>query len=280
MNVTIKAGETWHLQEEGVYFLHNYMQGGTLEIVGPPNSLLYLELPPCSSLYMLINPSFTFSAKEKDVFLIYEKAKDTISGGDSGDSEEDTGDNLMSNLLSGKTFVVDAGHGGHDPGAVNSNLGLHEADIALIIADKLADLLISVGATVIMTRLDNTFVGLSNRAKVANTNNADAFISIHLNSADNSKATGYEVLTYSDKGKAAELAKLILANLTVLPWPNRGLKARTDLTVLKKTAMPAVLVECGFINNDEEAKMLNTSSTQQVIADAIFDAVADYYAQG
>lgn len=182
------------------------------------------------------------------------------------------------NKLAGKYFYLDAGHGGKDSGAVNGNLGLQEKIAALDVCLYLGEYLEAQGAKVYYSRSGDTFPSLTERANEANVKDVTAFISIHLNSAENKSASGIETLVYALKGTAYDLATKVQDNLVeVTSWANRGVKARPELTVLKKTKMPAILCEIGFISNDTQAKELFRQETQKKIAVAIADGVIEQF---
>lgn len=180
--------------------------------------------------------------------------------------------------LKGKSFFLDAGHGGKDPGAVNDNFSLQEKIAALDICLKLGIQLEKQGADVYYSRTEDIYPSLTDRATQANSKNVDAFISIHLNSAENKTASGIETLCYSNTGKGFELAEVVQAEMvTATGFKNRGVKIRPELTVLAKTKMPAILCEVGFISNDDEAKKLFDVAIQEKIAKAICDGVIEEY---
>lgn len=181
--------------------------------------------------------------------------------------------------LQGKKFYLDAGHGGSDPGAVNDNLGLEEKIAALDICLYLGEILEQQGALVYFSRIDNeTYPALTHRATEANSYGADAFISIHLNSAENKAASGIETLVYSLNGTAAKIAEKVQQNMIkATGWKDRGVKARPDLGVLRLTKMPAILCEVGFISNDQEAKELFKKPTQQKLANAIAEGIISQF---
>lgn len=175
-----------------------------------------------------------------------------------------------------KIIVLDPGHGGRDPGATAD--GIYEKDLNLKIASRLFILLKNQGFKVKMTRSDDRYLSLGDRAKIANDVNADIFLSIHFNAANSYKANGIETLYYPDSDKGKILAGVIQHSIVdKLNRIDRGLKARPDLFVLKYTSMPAVLVECGFITNPEERKSLNTDRYRNDIVAAISDGVGKYY---
>lgn len=172
-----------------------------------------------------------------------------------------------------KTIVIDAGHGGKDPGAVNGTK--YEKVANLQIAKKVGEKLKEKGYNVKYTRSKDVYFSLQERCRMSNNWGADAFVSIHLNSATNKDAKGIETLRYPNVGQQTkDLAENVQTELVAaLGWKNRGVKTRSDLYVLKKTVASAVLIECGFISNDEEAKKLFSSTYQNKIATAITKGV-------
>lgn len=175
-------------------------------------------------------------------------------------------------------IFIDAGHNysGFGTGAVGN--GLKEQDITFQIADKLKKLIVSSGHQVKMSRnklKDNigttVSLGLQKRAEMANEWGADLFISIHCN-AFNTKARGTETLVFSLNGKAAEYGKKINdAIVKKLGTKDRGIKERKELAVLRRTVMPAVLVETAFIDNADDARLL--VERQDDFASAIAEGV-------
>lgn len=185
---------------------------------------------------------------------------------------------MPNNKLAGKSFYLDAGHGGKDSGAVNNNFGLQEKIAALDVCFYLGEFLEAQGAKIYYSRDGDIYPSLTARANDANAKDVNAFISIHLNSAENKSASGIETLVYGLKGTAYELATKVQANMIqVTGWNNRGVKARPELTVLKKTKMPAILCEIGFISNDEQAKELFNTEVQKNIAFAIAAGIANQF---
>lgn len=174
-----------------------------------------------------------------------------------------------------KVIVIDAGHGGKDPGAVFSSV--YEKKLNLDIAKRLRKLLQAKGYEVIMTRTTDTFVELEQRANIANTNDVDLFISIH----NNSMPTGYSgVMTlYSARDSEEEfsskdLAEVIQKNmLKTLGTKDIGARERDNLVVLNKTTMPAVIVEVGCMSDANELKQLKKATFRQKAAQAIFNAI-------
>lgn len=175
-----------------------------------------------------------------------------------------------------KLIVIDAGHGGHDPGA--SSGGYKEKDIALDAALILKRKLENAGFKVYMTRERDNYVKLYDRAGIANQLNADLFISVHINAAKSTKANGIEVLYDPENTRNNyTLAKKIQSELISATGAyNRGVVSRPDLVVTRETEMDAVLVELGFITNAEEQQKLRSTSYLEKCAEAILEGVIDF----
>lgn len=168
----------------------------------------------------------------------------------------------------------------YDSGAVNPTTGLRECDVAAKIGAKVKAYLEKAGCECRLFQSDNLYYDSSYDDRPvavcadANAWGADVFISIHCN-AFNGSARGTETLCYSRMTDGGNLAQCIQNQIVgALGTVDRGVKERTDLTVLKHTAMPAALVECAFIDNDDDAKVLVTSLDD--IARAIARGVTDY----
>jgi N-acetylmuramoyl-L-alanine amidase len=183
--------------------------------------------------------------------------------------------------LAGKLIVVDPGHGGGATGAPGG--GYYEKNITLQIGLKLRALLESCGANVIMTRDRDKDVGLYERTKLANDNNADLFLSIHNDSGPRSNtASGTTVYYHANDGSSRALAACVMQAIgAVSGLPRRG--ARSDgmlyasgLAVLRTSAMPAILVEVAFINHARDRAKLVNAAFQQKIAQAIVKGVRNY----
>jgi len=168
-------------------------------------------------------------------------------------------------------IFINAGHGGTDPGAV-SKKGTKEADITKKVSSLLACQLIQKGFNVEFFQQNKT---LSEVSQVENSSNSDLFISIHCNAAASDKANGVEVLHYPTSTKGIKLARLVqneLVEATTLK--DRGVKARSDLHVLRKTKAVAILVELAFLSNPEEEKLL--LDEPKIFADAITEGIKKY----
>lgn len=197
--------------------------------------------------------------------------------------------------VANKIIVLDAGHGGIDPGAMNKDNTILEKDVNLEITKKLRDLLESSGATVIMTREKDVSLyqedgnktirqkyneNLKNRKKIIDESNADIFVSIHLNAFEQSKYSGAQTFYPKGKDDGKELAQFIQDELkrVVDKENNRKIKPRDDIYLLKNTNMPSVLIECGFLSNEKESQLLADSKYQDKIAWAIYVGIQKYLA--
>lgn len=166
-------------------------------------------------------------------------------------------------------IVLDAGHGGENPGATYQ--GRQEKDDALKIALAVGSLLEEKGQQVYYTRTTDVYESPAQKAADGNRAGADYFISIHRNSSPYpNQYTGVESLVYNRYGTAAVMAKNINAQLEKVGFENQGISERPNLAVLRRTRMPAVLVEVGFINTDKDNQLL----------DDRFDDVANAIAAG
>jgi N-acetylmuramoyl-L-alanine amidase len=211
--------------------------------------------------------------------------------------------------------VIDAGHGGHDPGA-RSN-GIAEAELALDVALRLEKRLRERGVDVVLTRRTSTFIALDERTAIANRAGADLFLSIHANASESASARGIETyflnfapdaaaeaiavrenagssrtmkslpdmvraITLNDKiDESRDFAHFVQIGLVDgLTKSNRQVKdlgvKQAPFQVLIGAAMPAVLAEISFITNKQEAGLLKTDKYRDSIADALFTSIMAY----
>ena len=170
---------------------------------------------------------------------------------------------------------IDAGHGGKDSGAVGSKT--HEKWIALDVAIRVARKLKNSGIDVVMTRDSDYFVGLEERAKIANNAGADLFVSIHCNSSDNKSATGTEVWCYQWENLTIfALAGCIKNRLIARTgFRDRGVKEE-NFAVLRLTKCPAALVELGFISNPQEEQTMMSYDYQDAASTAIVEGIKEF----
>ncbi|TCO69858.1 N-acetylmuramoyl-L-alanine amidase family protein [Marinisporobacter balticus] len=180
----------------------------------------------------------------------------------------------------GKMIIIDAGHGGKDPGAHSSRLNLQEKALALDTAERLSKLLEEAGFNTYMTRDNDTYVGLYERTEIANGLNADAFVSIHYNWHPNKEISGVEVLYNGDDltRDNKTFAKIVQNEMVKeLKAIDRGVVHRPKLVVIRETNMPAVLAEMAFISNVTEEGKANTESYRQKCAQALFNGITRYF---
>lgn len=167
------------------------------------------------------------------------------------------------------TIVLDAGHGGSDSGAVYQNRIEKDDTLALTLA--VGNILGQNGVNVIYTRTNDIYESPAQKADEANAANADYFISIHRNSTPVPNSySGVESLVYDSYGRAYEMAANINEQLNAIGMNNLGINERKNLVVLRRTSMPAVLLEIGYVNTD----------TDNVFFDQRFDDIANAIAQG
>lgn len=210
-------------------------------------------------------------------------------------------------------IVLDAGHGGHDSGAIG--FGKREKDLALKVVKKL-EANLKRDHKIILTRNDDTFISLSNRPQISNNNSADLFISIHLNASNNTNANGAEIFYFSKesnpyvekliafeekadkeqaqkvslvnqilgdffiaktKEKSAKLAEVILDNFV----KEIGLKKRgvfgANFAVLRGSESASILIELGFITNKSDNKILSSEASQTAMAISIADSIRENF---
>jgi len=170
--------------------------------------------------------------------------------------------------------MIDPGHGGKDPGAIGIS-GLQEKDVILPISQKVAEILRKNGVNAVLTRNTDYFVSLQGRVDMSDKANADLFVSIHANSMGLNRpdVNGLEVYYY-DSGKqlADTVRKSIVQNVKIR---DRGIRS-ARFYVLRKTSMPAILVEVGYVTGSEDAANLNQASYRNKMAEGIADGILKY----
>lgn len=178
-------------------------------------------------------------------------------------------------VQSGKIVVIDPGHGGADTGALKA--GIAEKDINLAIAKKVAAILVMKGVHVEMTRWTDSTVSLQERVEFSNSKRTDVFVSIHINSSVRPEVHGLETHYYTDPGY--EVAKIIHKSIiSKIDEVDRGL-FKSRFYVINHTGAPSVLVELGFLSNDNERNSLLTEERKQKSAEAIAEGIINYLNQ-
>ncbi|HJD33634.1 MAG TPA: N-acetylmuramoyl-L-alanine amidase [Candidatus Mediterraneibacter tabaqchaliae] len=172
------------------------------------------------------------------------------------------------------SIMLDAGHGGKDPGAVYN--GRQEKDDTLALTLAVGEILQGRGIDVLYTRTTDVYESPYQKAMEANEAGADFFVSIHRNSypTDNT-ASGVETLVYDRSGLKLQMAENIDEQLEAIGFVNLGVKERPGLVVLRRTRMPAVLVEAGFINSNTDNQLFddNFGDIALAIAEGILDTL-------
>lgn len=193
---------------------------------------------------------------------------------------------------SGKTIVIDAGHGVPDEGAESSN-GTTEAETNLKIALKLQNLLEQSGCSVILTRSDENSIydldaktlkqkkisDIRNRVKIGNEASADIFVSIHLNKIPQQQYYGWQCFYKPNNENSIKLAKKLQENLNkAIQKENKRVAMKLDTVyIMKHVEIPISIVECGFLSNPEEEKQLLDDTYQNKLAWGIFNGIQEYF---
>lgn len=196
--------------------------------------------------------------------------------------------------ITNKVILLDAGHGGIDPGATNEDKSILEKDINLQITLKLRELLESSGCLVLLTREEDTSLyeeeagkttrqkyneNLKNRRKMIEESGVDAFVSIHLNKFEQSKYYGAQTFYPEGQNDSKLLSQFIQDELkrVVDKTNQRKIKPSKDIYLLKENKIPSVLIECGFLSNEKESKSLNDEKYQEKVAWAIYAGIQKYF---
>lgn len=173
-------------------------------------------------------------------------------------------------------IVIDAGHGGYDNGAVYQ--GRQEKNDNLDIALAVGEILQDNGVDVVYTRVDDVYDSPVRKAEIANQLGGDYFISFHRNSSPEPNTySGVQTLLYDENGTKAEMAENINDELEDVGFNDLGISLRKNLAVLRRTNMPALLVEVGFINTDADNALLDArfNETVEAIAEGILETLED-----
>ncbi len=194
--------------------------------------------------------------------------------------------------VSGKTIVIDAGHGVPDEGA-QSSTGTTEAETNLKISLKVQNLLEQSGCTVILTRSDENAIydvdsntlkqkkisDIRNRVKIGNESSADIFVSIHLNKIPQQQYYGWQCFYKEGNEQSNKLAKSIQENLnkSMQKENNRVAMKIDNIYIIKHVEIPTSIVECGFLSNPEEEKQLLDDNYQNRLAWGIYSGIINYF---
>lgn len=193
-------------------------------------------------------------------------------------------DRAVSFPMAEKRVILDAGHGGWDPGKVGSG-GADEKTLNLAITQKLQAYLEAGGAEVILTRETDAALGsgkredMAQRKRITNESDGDILVSIHQNAFPSARAKGAQVFYHQSSLQGKLLAEILQESLRErLDAENqRQAKENTAYYILRTTEIPAVIVECGFLSNREEEALLNAAEYQEKIAWAIYCGIWEYF---
>jgi N-acetylmuramoyl-L-alanine amidase len=182
--------------------------------------------------------------------------------------------------ITDRTIVIDAGHGGKDPGAMPKYRGgMQEKDINLSIASQLGDQLKARGARVIMTRGGDSFLELDDRARIADRYNADLFVSIHADSSPKRYISGTGIHIHTQ----ASLTTMRIAQCIAASFRRNGISCRgifrSNFAVLREHNQPGTLIECGYLTNTQDAQRLNDPAYRSKLASAVAEGVVDHFAR-
>ncbi len=182
---------------------------------------------------------------------------------------------LATAAISRPVVVIDAGHGGHDRGGMPGQR-VPEKGYALDVSRRLESILGSAGYRTVMTRRKDVFVSLGDRVAIANQQRNAIFVSIHFNAAPNRDATGIETYYGSGRSSARLAAAIHSRVLRASGSEDRRVRSR-GFHVLRKSKVPAVLCELGFLTNRGEARQIASGSHRQKLAEAIAAGISSRY---
>ena len=199
---------------------------------------------------------------------------------------------VSSTPVSNHTIILDAGHGSPDGGATGAD-GSIESELNLDIVLKLQKLLESSNCTVLLTRSDENGIyestadtireqkvsDMKSRVKIANESEAEMFVSIHMNKIPQTQYSGWQTFYKNKDETSKKIADGIQTslNLFLKKENSRTIKSISEIYLTKNVEIPLVIVECGFLSNEEENKLLQTESYQDELAWSIYIGIMDYF---
>ncbi|XJZ27275.1 N-acetylmuramoyl-L-alanine amidase [Bacillota bacterium Lsc_1132] len=205
------------------------------------------------------------------IFLfISQKIYENVYAGNSSVSNDHP-----TNPLEGRTVVLDPGHGGIDVGTT-SIAGTYEKTLTLKTVKVVEQKLKNAGANVILTRSDDAYVPLEQRANLSNENKADAFISFHYNWLDDSSVNGVTDF-YDQKSRDRRLAENILTEVVKTTGLKNAGTRFEDLNVLRNNSQPSTLIELGFLSNQQEDATVENPAYPDQVAQGIYQGLLKYF---
>lgn len=200
---------------------------------------------------------------------------------------------VSSTPVSNHTVILDAGHGNPDGGATNLNGDIIESELNLQIVLRLQNLLESANCNVILTRSDENGIyetdansirdkkisDMKNRVKIANSSEAEIFVSIHMNKLEQTKYSGWQTFYKNKDEISRQIAQNVQTSLNhfMKKENNREIKSISGIYLTKHVKIPLIIVECGFLSNQEEAELLNSDTYQDELAWSIYIGIMDYF---
>ncbi|MDD3243264.1 MAG: N-acetylmuramoyl-L-alanine amidase [Eubacteriales bacterium] len=190
--------------------------------------------------------------------------------------------------LSGMTIGIDPGHGDRDQGTQGRSSGVYEAELNLLVAQELCKILEDAGVNVVMTRTDDTVIyaqgegtfkqrDMQHRSQLINESACDLMLSIHMNFFEDGQYGGAQTFYQEGSQKGPALAKAIQAAIVAGMQPDNGRKAQAkDFYMLRETNCPAVLIECGFLSNEQDEQNLQNSDYRAKLCQCIVAGLQDY----
>lgn len=222
-----------------------------------------------------------------NIFNVSAGGHDTLSLKTSQNNEENKASKVVSNDIVGDAVVVlDAGHGGYDSGSSSNGEQFHEKDITLSITKKVGTYLEKKGIKVIYTRESddvswgsNNVKDLQARIRISEQTMPDLFLSLHLNSYEDSSISGFETWIDANDQNMVRFVHTLHQQINALAYSkDRGIKDvnREPLQVISENDAPSALLELGYITSDQDLNYLTQSQTQDKLANAIGKAIVTY----
>ena len=220
------------------------------------------------------------------MYIVLPAARQTAGKNETSESRQEENQTAQADSTK-RTVVLDSGHGGFDPGKESSD-GILEKHINLAIAERLKELLEKEGIRVVMTRTDDNglytesdsnkkIADMKKRCAIIDAAKADIVVSIHQNSYHEENVFGAQVFYYKTSTEGEKAAAVIQEALQeVNPENTKKIKANDTYYLLKKTEVPTVIVECGFLSNYAEAEKLVSEDYQKKLAEAVTKGILQY----
>ncbi|SDJ45571.1 N-acetylmuramoyl-L-alanine amidase [Salimicrobium halophilum] len=197
----------------------------------------------------------------------------TSAGGSAVSESAGRSASSSASSLQNATIIVDAGHGGYEPGAIGRD-GSLEKDLTLSTSQTIASALRYAGADVVMTRTSDRYLSLAARAATGNSHGADAFVSVHYNSSKHENARGISTYYYGSPSLASPIQSRLVERTS---YQDDGTR-HGDFHVLRENGVPAVLLELGYVSNAYELVQAKTRNHREQVAQAVTEGLRNYFA--